>query len=389
LVNPGQNCSSKWSNILTGSAMERQSESQTPSRSGVLERARGASDGPDRGHTETEFGPEEIDAAYAKIGAAVDSAALADKLARIRVEAVRPGLDLAGDAGVGAESAKSVSELSDDVGGRVAESLAASEVDGVRRALDADLKTEEIQEASEAGRDHEAAENATATSRSIAVVPRGPSTCVARNTGCPVFAAMSNADLHLHIGKNVEECKGHYTALQKAILESLYPALLEMESRYEKQQGARSDLHELLAQTWHEYLVSVGLPPGTFRSMKSRMNSALKQLQATTDPLAKPRSRSQQPAKSTGVDSAEDVGDGPGFRYGYEVDLDWLKASFLKRFEKYDGEKQCGAIRAVCEVAGIDLRSLLGETSPGLMPKPVEGETSPTIDQDVNQVSAA
>jgi len=200
---------------------------------------------------------------------------------------------------------------------------------------------------------------------------------------------LTDAELDARIRKSMDKCERHHHAFLKEVKESLYPALLEMESRYEKQQGARSDLHELLAQTWHEYLVSVGLPPGTFRSMKSRMNSALKQLQATTDPLAKPRSRSQQPAKSTGVDSAEDVGDGPGFRYGYEVDVDWLKASFLKRFEKYDGEKQCGAIRAVCEVAGIDLRSLLGETSPGLKPKPVEGETSPTIDQDVNQVSAA
>jgi len=119
---------------------------------------------------------------------------------------------------------------------------------------------------------------------------------------------MSSTELHTHIHKSVGECKGHYDAFCKEASGSLYPALLEMESRFQKQQGARTDLHELPAPTWDEYLRCVGVAPGTFRSWKSRMNSTLKQLQATTDPAAKPRARSK-PSSNPSLPDDDDAVD--------------------------------------------------------------------------------
>jgi len=114
-------------------------------------------------------------------------------------------------------------------------------------------------------------------------------------------------ELHRHIGKSVRKCKGHHDAFCREADGFLYPALLEMKSRYQKLPGARSDLHELPASTWHQYLLSVGVVPGTFRSWKSRTNSALKQLQATTDPPAEPRAQSNPSANSSPLDDDDAV----------------------------------------------------------------------------------
>ena len=67
----------------------------------------------------------------------------------------------------------------------------------------------------------------------------------------------------------------------------LAPALLEMERRYNKQPGARTEIHELAAPGWHEYLKSVGVNPSTFRTWKR--GYALKRLEAMVVDPTKPK----------------------------------------------------------------------------------------------------
>ena len=59
------------------------------------------------------------------------------------------------------------------------------------------------------------------SSKSLALAPRGFPTSVASNTSRPDFTAMSNTELHTHIGKSVGKCKGHYDAFCKEATGSL------------------------------------------------------------------------------------------------------------------------------------------------------------------------
>jgi len=181
---------------------------------------------------------------------------------------------------------------------------AAPGADGILRAPNEELKTEEAQEVSEVNDNPAEPESEPsmddiesmhdgdrAAEHELAVVQQDVATSATCDTGCRGLTDLTDAELDARIRKSMDKCERHHHAFLKEVKESLYPALLEMESRYEKQQGARSDLHEVLAQTWHKYLVSVGLKPGTFRMWKSRMVAALKQLEEVTGPEANQKSK--------------------------------------------------------------------------------------------------
>jgi hypothetical protein len=113
-----------------------------------------------------------------------------------------------------------------------------------------------------------------------ALLPATDTTCVAATQVS--FRTMTCAQLFEFVKYRAIRVNAHVEGLRRRASE-LYPALLEVEARYNKQQGARADLHDLKAQGFHEFLYSVGVPPGTFRSWKSRVNTAIKQLGYVVD----------------------------------------------------------------------------------------------------------
>src|ERR1017187_2304180 len=105
-----------------------------------------------------------------------------------------------------------------------------------------------------------------------------PHICPKVGVHYPKYTEMPTLKLDAYIKNRLEECyKASHTFTQRAA--QLLPALLETESRFNKQQGARSDLHELKVQTWHEYLKSLGVNPSTFRGWKSDFNRMSNPLQ--------------------------------------------------------------------------------------------------------------
>ncbi len=95
--------------------------------------------------------------------------------------------------------------------------------------------------------------------------------------------AMSAVELDAYIKDRAVRCQRHVDGFKRRATE-LYLALLEMEGRYNKQQGARSDLHKLPAQTWTEYVEASGVDPATYRKWKSRQNQTLKLLGGVVAP---------------------------------------------------------------------------------------------------------
>jgi len=106
--------------------------------------------------------------------------------------------------------------------------------------------------------------------------------------GTPV-ERMEAQKLDEYIRNRVPECSRRQKHFQEGVKE-LLAALVEMERRYEKKPGARTDLHTLTQPTWHGYLLSVGINPSTFRSWKQRSASE-RQLYALVDTPQPPKSR--------------------------------------------------------------------------------------------------
>ena len=90
---------------------------------------------------------------------------------------------------------------------------------------------------------------------------------------------LSAVELDAYIQSRALRCSKHVAGFRRRATE-LYTALIEMERRYNKQQGARSDLHELPAETWTQYVESSGISPATFRKWKSRLNNSMRLLVA-------------------------------------------------------------------------------------------------------------
>jgi len=89
--------------------------------------------------------------------------------------------------------------------------------------------------------------------------------------------SLSPVELDAYIQSRALRCSMHVNGFRRRATE-LYTALIEMERRYNKQQGARSDLHELPAKTWTEYVESSGINPATYRKWKSRLNNSMRLL---------------------------------------------------------------------------------------------------------------
>jgi len=110
---------------------------------------------------------------------------------------------------------------------------------------------------------------------------------------------LSSVELDAYIKDRARRCERHVAGFTRRVSE-LYLALLEMEGRFNKQQGARTDLKELHAQTWTEYVEASGANPDAYRKWKSRMNAATKQLDTvvTADGSARQRSDSSSAAQA-------------------------------------------------------------------------------------------
>jgi hypothetical protein len=91
------------------------------------------------------------------------------------------------------------------------------------------------------------------------------------------LADLTSVELDALIKDRAKRCERHVAGFARRVSE-LYLALFEMEGRFNKQQGARSDLKELPAQTWTDYVEASGVSPDAYRKWKSRMNAATKQL---------------------------------------------------------------------------------------------------------------
>jgi hypothetical protein len=97
------------------------------------------------------------------------------------------------------------------------------------------------------------------------------------------LADLSSAELDAYIKDRAVRCERHVAGFARRVSE-LYLALFEMEGRFNKQQGARTDLKELPAKTWTEYVQGSGANYDNYRKWKSRMNAATKQLGVVVAP---------------------------------------------------------------------------------------------------------
>jgi hypothetical protein len=91
------------------------------------------------------------------------------------------------------------------------------------------------------------------------------------------LADLTSVELDAYIKDKALRCQRHVAGFTRRAAE-LYLALFEMEGRFNKQQGARTDLKQLSAQTWTEYVGGSGANYDSYRKWKSRMDAATKQL---------------------------------------------------------------------------------------------------------------
>jgi hypothetical protein len=113
----------------------------------------------------------------------------------------------------------------------------------------------------------------------------------------PNYAQMLAPTLDEYIRDRVPECTRLHKLFQGRVRE-LLAALVEMERRFNKQPGARTDLHELKEPTWHGYLQSIGVNANTFRSWKHR-SAAVTQLNEMVDPKPAANPTKQHSASSS------------------------------------------------------------------------------------------
>jgi hypothetical protein len=98
------------------------------------------------------------------------------------------------------------------------------------------------------------------------------------------YSKMKTLELNGYITTRVTQCSELINKTRSRMSE-LFLALLEMEKRFDKQQGARNDIADLKVTGWLDYLKSIGLPPSTFRTWKMNLrNAADKKMQSLIDP---------------------------------------------------------------------------------------------------------
>ena len=89
-----------------------------------------------------------------------------------------------------------------------------------------------------------------------------------------IYTSMATKQLDALIQLRFSQCSKLFEGFTRHA-DELYQALLEMESRFQKQERFRTDLKELKAQGWHQYLESRGVKPATFRKWKQRKLQSL------------------------------------------------------------------------------------------------------------------
>jgi hypothetical protein len=114
---------------------------------------------------------------------------------------------------------------------------------------------------------------------------------------------MTTAELDECIVMSVAACNTHVDSLAKEVRERLYPCLLEMEKRYPKKQGARTDLKAPDEEGWHEYLKSRGITPEAFRKWKSR--NSVGELQVHLFPPPEPKGSKGKKGNSRDISETE------------------------------------------------------------------------------------
>lgn len=93
-------------------------------------------------------------------------------------------------------------------------------------------------------------------------------------TPVTTYARMSASVLDDFIKSQYAQCRSLYCKLERNS-DTLYLALAEMETRFQKQERFRTDLKPLKATTWHQYLQSRGVQPAAFRQWKHRKLQSL------------------------------------------------------------------------------------------------------------------
>jgi hypothetical protein len=84
-----------------------------------------------------------------------------------------------------------------------------------------------------------------------------------------LYAKMSTGKLDGYIRTQNKKCAKQYQTFARNA-DELYFALAEMEQRFNKKCGARTDIKKLGVPGWHEYLESRGVKPDAFRQWKHR-----------------------------------------------------------------------------------------------------------------------
>jgi hypothetical protein len=91
--------------------------------------------------------------------------------------------------------------------------------------------------------------------------------------------AMTNHDLAVYTKKAFVESLAAWDKYSRRASET-YPALMELERRYEKLPGNRTDLGEGFGDMgWYDFLKSCGVTPGSYRVWKSRLTNLTKWLE--------------------------------------------------------------------------------------------------------------
>lgn len=119
------------------------------------------------------------------------------------------------------------------------------------------------------------------------------------------LADLTSVELDAYIKDRALRCQRHVAGFARRASE-LYLGLFEMEGRFAKRQGARTDLKELSAQTWTEYVEGSGANYDSYRKWRSRMNAATKQLGVVVTPDSKSgASGNENPADAAVKQAAE------------------------------------------------------------------------------------
>jgi hypothetical protein len=104
---------------------------------------------------------------------------------------------------------------------------------------------------------------------------------------------MSDHDVAVQARSGFKRFRTAHSNINKASTEA-YPALLELESRFEKQQGKR-DLGEGFGQMgWHQFIEACGCTPANYRMWKSRLFRALEEELADEAALADKQDEEQE-----------------------------------------------------------------------------------------------